>query len=342
MARSGAAAPAGAADGRDGASAGGARRVLVIKLGAFGDVLLADGALRDIRAAHPGAEIAVLTTPAYRRILEACPHVDRVLVDPRAPRWRLDRMAALRRRLRAFAPGMVYDLQNNARTAFYHRWMLRGTPWSGTAPGCSHPHRMANPKSVNARERHATQLADAGLAVRHARAPRPDWMIRDVSAVLAANGVVEPFIVLIPGSAARHPHKRWPGYAALAEALIAEGRRVVTVPGPDEVALCRSVPGVTLMDGERWLDWFELAGVLSRAAFVVGNDTGPSHLAAHLGVPGLALFGSHTPAERTGIRREGFDAIEVADLADLPVATVLDAVRRGLAGGPDPAGGRIS
>ncbi|MFP3435778.1 hypothetical protein SB781_39120, partial [Paraburkholderia sp. SIMBA_061] len=66
MARSGAAAPAGAADGRDGAAASAALRVLVIKLGAFGDVLLADGALRDIRAAHPGAEIAVLTTPAYR------------------------------------------------------------------------------------------------------------------------------------------------------------------------------------------------------------------------------------------------------------------------------------
>jgi len=306
-------------------------RVLVVKLGAFGDVLLADGALRDIRAFHPRAEIAVLTAPPFRRLFEACPHVDRVLVDPRAPRWRLDRMAALGRRLRAFAPGMVYDLQTNRRTAFYHRWLLPGAPWSGTAPGCSHPHRAADPKALNVRERLAGQLADAGVPVRHARAPRPDWMIRDVSPLLEAAGVAGPYVVLVPGSAARHPHKRWPHYAALAEALIADGLAVVTVPGPDEVALCRSLPGIALMDGERWLDWFELAGVLSRAAFVVGNDTGPSHLAAHLGVPGLALFGRHTPAERTGILRERFAAIEADDLAALTPETVADAVRTRLA-----------
>ena len=73
-----------------------------------------------------------------------------------------------------------------------------------------------------------------------------------------------------------------------------------------------------------------LAGVLAGAKYVVGNDTGPTHLAAHLGTPGLALFGSHTTAERTGIVRDRFGVIEVPDLAALSPQTVLERVRADL------------
>ena len=79
------------------------QRILVIKHGAFGDVIQCDGALRDIRAHHPGDEILVLTTPAYAKIFRRCPHVDRVLIDPRAPRWRAA-MTGIRSRCFQTAP----------------------------------------------------------------------------------------------------------------------------------------------------------------------------------------------------------------------------------------------
>ena len=62
-----------------------AGKVLVIKLGAFGDVVLAEGALRDIRRHHPKATITTLTTPGYAAIFERCPHVDVVEIDLRKP-----------------------------------------------------------------------------------------------------------------------------------------------------------------------------------------------------------------------------------------------------------------
>ncbi|MGB5092275.1 MAG: glycosyltransferase family 9 protein, partial [Parvibaculum sp.] len=80
------------------------------------------------------------------------------------------------------------------------------------------------------------------------------------------------------------------------------------------------------------LSWSELAGVLKGAAFVVGNDTGPSHLAAHIGTPGLALFGPYAPAERTGILRARFSALDVPDLQALSPETVLQAVQARLPG----------
>jgi ADP-heptose:LPS heptosyltransferase len=302
-----------------------ARRILVIKHGAFGDVIQAEGALRDIRENHPGTHITILTTRPYRALLERCPHVDEVMVDERAPRWRLDRMIALRRILRDAKFDMVYDLQNSPRTAFYFRWMLNDGRWSGTARGCSHPHRAKNPKKIRTLDRLAGQLEDAGLTIRHTRTPDVSWLADDVSALLQQSGVTRPYVVLIPGCSARHPQKRWPYYAALAERLIAAGHAVVLAPGPDEVELARSIPGICIEK----TNWTALAGILKRAQFVIGNDTGPSHLAAHLGTPGLALFGSHMPADRTGIIRENFGVIEVADLTELTVDHVFhEAMRR--------------
>lgn len=302
--------------------------ILIIKLGAFGDVLQAEGALRDLRAHHAGARITVLTRRPFRRILERCPWTDRVWVDEDAPRWRLDRMAALARLLRGGGFRRVYDLQDSARSRFYLRWLLpRGVEVSATLAGASHRHRHPAPKSLPSLERLAGQLRDAGVPVVHA--PRPDvsWMAEDVSAHLAAAGVARPYLVLLPGSSARHPQKRWPGYAALADRLLALGHRVVTVPGPEEMDLARAMPGAVLLGpGGRPLDFFELAGALKGAALAVGNDSGPTHLAAHLGVPGIALFArSHLPARMTGIERPGFRAVEADRLDELGVEAVLAA-----------------
>lgn len=300
------------------------QRILVIKHGAFGDVIQSDGALRDIRAHHPDDEIVVLTTPPYAKIYARCPHVNRVLVDPRAPRWRLDHMSALRDQLRSEKFARVYDLQNSARTAFYFRWFLRDVEWSGTAPGCALPHRAKDPKRIRTLDRMAGQLRDAGVPTLYTMTPDVGWMADNVSAILT--DVRAPYVVLVPGSSARHPQKRWPHYAELAQALMAAGYNVVTAPGPDETG--PDLSGHALRSEKGFLDWFQLAGVMKRAAFVIGNDTGPTHLASHLGVRGLALFGQHMPADRTGVLRENFGAIEVEDLKTLSVARVMEGVKK--------------
>lgn len=300
-------------------------KILIIKHGALGDIIQSEGALRDIREHHPDAEINVLTEPAYAKIMERCPWVDQVIKDPRAPRWRLDKMWTLRRLLFSLNVDRVYDLQNSSRTADYFRWFFNNTEWSGTAPGCSHPHKAPNPKNIHSLNRLRGQLEDAGLTCAHTLNPDVSWMAGDMSSLLLEENVAPDFILLIPGSSAAHPQKRWPYYAELSNRLIDAGYPTVTVPGPDELDLCASIPGTTLTGGS-FLGWFELAGVIAKAKFVVGNDTGPSHIAAHMGKPGLALFGAHTSVEKTGIKREAFDAIEVADLTDLSVDAVFEAV----------------
>lgn len=297
-------------------------RILVIRHGAFGDIVQADGALRDIRAFHADAEIVLLTTPPFRRLMERCPHIDRILLDERSSFFRISKTVALGRVLSAEGFSRVYDLQSSQRTNFYRRFLLRRALWS----------RNENRKSASTsdREAYAAQLADAGVAVRHASLPDVSWMADDVSSLLSAEGIGAGYIVLIPGCAAKHQHKRWPYYAELSAALLARGYQVLMAPGPDELELAKTIPGNVLLGPKGFLNWFELAGVLKGAAFVIGNDTGPSHVASCLGRPGLVLFGSHTSAQRTGILRDGFSALEVGELSGLSMQVVLDAVLKRL------------
>lgn len=291
-------------------------KILVIRHGAFGDIVQADGALRDIRAQHPDAEIVLLTTPPFRKLLERCPHVNRLAIDERAPLTQLGKFLALRRSLRAEGFTRVYDLQSSGRTKNYRRFLLPQAEWNDN--------RDFNGRPV--RECYKLQLERVGVKATHAMNPDVSWMADDTSAFLASEGVKPGYVFLIPGCAAKHPQKRWPYYADLARELIARGYQVVTAPGPDEIELCKAIPGITLLGPKGFLGWFELAGVIKSAAFVVGNDTGPSHVAACLNRPGLVLFGSHTSAAKTGILRDNFHAIEVGDLNDLPVQQVLEAI----------------
>lgn len=292
-------------------------RILVIKHGAFGDLVQVDGILRDIRAFHPGADITLLTAPAFRKLMGRCPHVDHVLTDARSPLWKIGEWVRLARAFRRWRFTRIYDLQNSDRTELYRKLFFRHASWNG--------HRVRERK-VAALEGLVRQLQRDGIPTEHSLAPDVSWMVDDMSAFMQREGVRMPYVALIPGCAARHPYKRWPYYDQLAGALLECGYDVVTAPGPDEIELAKSIPGHTLRGPNGFLDWFELAGVLKGASFIVGNDTGPSHVASCLRKPGLALFGPHTPAALTGIARGEFQAIEVPDLAGLSVDTVLDAV----------------
>ena len=66
----------------------------------------------------------------------------------------------------------------------------------------------------------------------------------------------------------------------------------------------------------------ELAGLILKASYVVANDTGPAHMAAHLGKKGVVLFGHHTTPKRVSIETEKFKAIVTEDLNKLTAENV--------------------
>jgi ADP-heptose:LPS heptosyltransferase len=267
-----------------------AENILVIKLSALGNVVLSLGPFAAIRAHHPRARITLLTTPPYAGWLARAPWFDRVWADGRPPWWALP---ALARRLRGAGFTRVYDLQTSGRSSRYLRLFPRQArpEWSGIARGASHPDRRDDRDRQHDIDRQFAQLAQAGVTERCP--PDLSWATAD----LAPFGLPARFALLVPGSSAHRPGKRWPvaRYAALAEALAGRGLAPVVLGSAGEAALARAIPAARDLTGRT--DFDQLAALGRAAALAVGNDTGPMHLLAAAGCPSLVLFsGESDPA----------------------------------------------
>jgi ADP-heptose:LPS heptosyltransferase len=301
-------------------------RILVIKLASLGDFVQAFGPFAAIRAHHPRAEITLLTTPPYRELGERAPWFDKVWTGGR-PRWRdPGGFWRLARFLRQGGFSRVYDLQTSSRSARY-RWLLpAGGEWSGIGQGISHPH--ANPRRdfMHTLERQREQLEMAGI--RDFPEPELDWLAADLSAL----GLPERFGVLVPGASPTRPGKRWPvgKFAALAAGL---DLPVAVLGGPREKVLAAAiraeVPSALDLTGRT--DFAGLGAVARRAAFAVGNDTGPTHMMAAAGCPTLSLFGAESDPALCAPRGPVSSVLRHVPLADLGVADVRRALEALLA-----------
>jgi ADP-heptose:LPS heptosyltransferase len=131
----------------------------------------------------------------------------------------------------------------------------------------------------------------------------------------------------VPGGAEHRPRKRWPvsHYAELAKRLAAKGVTPVIAGGPGESSLAAEIaaaaPGALNLAGKTTLA--DLVRLARRAAFAVGNDTGPMHLIAVAGTPALVLYSHESDPKRCAQRGAKVDILRVADLAALQVDEVM-------------------
>lgn len=298
------------------------RRILIVRLGAFGDFVLSFAPFAAIRSHHPGDEIVLLTTAPFAELARRSPWFDRVVVDARPAWWDLPGLLRLARALRGF--DFVYDLQTSGRSSRY--FLLAGRPpWSGIAPGCSHPHANPIRTHMHTLERQRDQLAAAGIV----DIARPDlsWLTG------AAFDLPRPYALLVPGAAPHRPRKRWPAerFGDLARQLAERGLTPVVIGSSGEADLARAIraacPQTIDLTGKTAIA--DLASLARRAALAIGNDTGPMHLAAAVGCQCVVLFSADSDPARTAPRGPGGSwptVLRSDDLADLPVARVAAAL----------------
>ena len=316
----------------------GYERILVIKLGALGDFVQALRAMAEIRRAHPKARITLLTTPPYADFALASGLVDAVDTGGRPQGLRQTLAMALRLRRGRFE--RVYDLQTSSRSRNYYYAFAPAFPeWSGISAGASHRHRNPRRDHMQTLDRLWDQLAEAGVVERlsAAAAPGPDldWAIaaaaHESPDVFERFAVPPRFALLAPGASPSRPAKRWPAasFAALAKALEAQGVTPVVIGGPAELALgaaiAQAAPTTIVTAGHTRL--VELAALGARAAVLVGNDTGPTYLAAFAGAPTLVLFSAESDPALCAPRLSGLQVLQKDDLDALSVDEVTKATR---------------
>jgi ADP-heptose:LPS heptosyltransferase len=296
--------------------------ILVVKLGAFGNIILSLSAFAAIRRHHAGAHITVLTSAAYADWLRGFPYFDQVLVDPH-PSW-LD-FRALRRLRQMLTEGhfsRVYDLQTSARSSrYFSLFPAKFRPeWSGIAFGCALPDRDPRRNFLHDAERQRGQLRQAGIV----DFPPADlsWCTGDIGRF----GLPASFALLVPGSSADRLAKRWPAerYQALATRLAERGIASVILGAKAEQGLAADIPaGIDLIGRTSFGD---LADLARAATFAVGNDTGPMHLIATAGCPSITLFSKDSDPSLCAPGGPWTRTLQRPNLADLPVEAVLESL----------------
>ncbi|MSP06697.1 MAG: lipopolysaccharide heptosyltransferase family protein [Candidatus Fonsibacter sp.] len=285
--------------------------ILIIKLGSLGDVVQISGALRDIREHHKDEKITILTTSKYLNLFKICPYLDGCLLDERLPRYNIFYLLRLKKIINSLNLNKVYDLQNSNRTNFYRKYLFNIKDWSSSKD------TLENKYNNSVLQRLDEQLRKSNIQTRYTLKPDFSW------AADKANNynfdTNKKYILFFPFCSKDLIHKRWPYFSELIN-LIKKNHsqyELVVAPGPDEIAEAKILDIKIALNNNLPLNFFELASLIKKSHLVIANDTGPAHMAAHLGARGFALFGPHTTPEKVSIEREKFIALQTTDLKSL-------------------------
>ncbi|MFP4476841.1 MAG: glycosyltransferase family 9 protein [Desulfatibacillaceae bacterium] len=287
-------------------------RVLVIKMSALGDVVLATPQIEAVCAHHARDEVWLLTGPDMEGLFRHHPEL-RVAVLDRSDTFGTAGLFGRIRWARRTGFDVVYDLQGNRTSRRVARWS--GAPKRvGTQPWRAYTHHPELPYTPEVRQnvfdRLNETIVSGGLPPAEPRGrlyPSPE----DVEAAqrfMDRHGLVPGgFACIHPGSSPEWPSKRWPldSVRDLARAIERAGVRCVFVgSGPDSKinrALAMEV-GVDATEAFSVPGLYEFGG---RARFAVCMDSAPMHVLAASGIPVYTIYGPTSPVRTHGLGQGG-------------------------------------
>ena len=303
--------------------------ILIIKHGSLGDLIQANGAMKDIKKFYPNRKVFLLTSQPYSIFMSECPYLDGVLIDKRLPRWNLFYLNNLKKTLAKYNFSKVFDLQNSKRTKFYKRFIIKNAEWSSTETALEPGQKKSDFDKDPVLDRMEIQLKKSGIETEFTKNIDLSWATENASHLVKYYTNRE-YILLFPFCSPKLIKKKWPYYKELIQKLKQEFKNkysILLAPGPNELEEANQLSAKVILENNQPVNIKTLVSLIHGAKFIIANDTGPAHIASHLDKKGLVLFGSHTSAKKVSIENFNFKAISVKDLKDLKVEIVVSEVR---------------
>lgn len=284
------------------------KRILVIKLGAIGDVILAVPSLRALRNNFPNAFISVLTGSEARTILKKCPYIDDIILYERKGKYRLIKgLLKVANVIRQKAFDMSIDLQNNRKTHLI-AW-LGGIPrrfgYNNKKFGYLINNKLKYLKIVvGPVEEQFRVLRKAGVNTVGSSKRLEVWPGKEdflyVDNFLKNEWVRENQALVGLNVGSRWRTKRWPlkSFARLSDMLAAKDIRVVLTGSKEELPLAKQFIGMTnakVINAVGKTTVRQLFVLLKRCNAFVTGDSAPLHIASSMGANFVALFGPTDP-----------------------------------------------
>ena len=303
--------------------------ILIIKHGSLGDLIQANGAIKDIKNFYKNRKVFLLTAQPYAIFMSECPYLDGVIIDKRLPRWNLFYLNNLKKNLTKYNFMKIYDLQNSSRTKFYKRFILNNVEWSSTETSLDPGQKKSDFDKDPVLDRMEIQLKKSGLQTEFVKNIDLNWALSDISR-LKKQYANDEYILLFPFCSKKLPQKKWPFFRDLILRLKQDFKNkypILLAPGPNEINEANEMNAKVVLDNNKPINIKTLISLISNAKFIIANDTGPAHIASHLDKKGVVLFGSHTTAKKVSIENYNLKAISVENLKNLTVETVLEEVK---------------
>ena len=303
--------------------------ILIIKHGSLGDLIQANGAIKDIKKFYQNRKVFLLTSQQYAIFMSECPYIDGVIIDKRLPRWNLFYLNNLKKKLAKYNFTKVFDLQNSSRTKFYKRFIIKDSEWSSSETSLEPGQNKRDFDKDPVLNRMEIQLKKSGIETEFIKNIDLSWATSDISR-LTKQYANNEYVLLFPFCSKKLPQKKWPFFRELISKLKQDYKNkypILLAPGPNEIDEANQLNGKVVLDNKEPVNIKTLISLINNAKFIIANDTGPAHIASHLDKKGLVLFGSHTTAKKVSIENYNFKAISVDNLKNLDVETVLNAVK---------------
>ncbi len=303
--------------------------ILIIKHGSLGDLIQANGAIKDIKEHFKSRKVFLLTSEVYAIFMSECPYIDGVIIDKRLPRWNLLFLYKLKKLLLKYSFSKVIDLQNSSRTNFYRKFILKKSEWNSSLDTLEPGQTKKDFDNYPVLDRMELQLKKINISTKYIKDIDLNWAKEDLSS-LTKQFTNRDYILVFPFCSKNNQNKKWPFYKNLISRIRREYKNnysVLLAPGPQEIEEAKEFNANIVLDNGNSIDIKKLISLINGAKFIVANDTGPAHIASHLDKNGVVLFGSHTTAKKVSIENYNFKAISVENLNDLTVETVLEKVK---------------
>ena len=306
--------------------------ILIIKHGSLGDLIQANGAIKDIKNTFKNSKLFLLTTLQYIEFMSECPYVDGVLLDKRLPRWNIFYLHNLKKSLERYNFTKVFDLQNSSRTKFYKKFILNKPIWSSSASSLKDGESISEFNKESVLDRMEQQLKKSNVETINIKNIDISWCLKDVSRSLKqyTNG---EYILVFPFCSKKHKQKKWPYFQELImkiKEIFKNKYPVLIAPGPNEVEEAKKLNAKVVLENNKPVNIGYLISLIYNAKYVISNDSGPAHACTHLKKKGIVLFGSHTTPEKVNIGNENFRPIISKKLSDLSVSEVIKEISKNL------------
>tara|TARA_B100001123_G_scaffold451266_1_gene629293 strand:+ start:8339 stop:9268 length:930 start_codon:yes stop_codon:yes gene_type:complete len=256
------------------------KKILLIKHGSFGDIILATGAMKSIKNHFSNYEICVLTSRKYKDFFEKAPFIDRIFIDDRKSLYNIINNFLLVKKIININFDYIFDLQNSYRTSIYNLIFRIFTKSIISSSRKFAQYRYIIPRQGVEHSTTGLNNQLSLLGIKTFFLPDLEWL----KEYGYPTNIRKPFVIIIPGTSANGLHKRWSSkkYSIISEFLEKKGYNIVVAGTNQDYDSALHILNncsnpINLLGKSPPEVLYKLS---KKAKIIISNDTGPAFLAS--------------------------------------------------------------